>query len=85
MSHMPERIEIGLEPGITFELAGPRAKLFFDPKQTWAGIVTCGGLCGASSARFPLLRTAFRPWSFRNGTSTMNFESNLLPSKRSFR
>jgi 6-phosphofructokinase 1 len=28
-----------------FELAGPRAKLFFDPKQTRAGIVTCGGLC----------------------------------------
>ncbi|MGB7768211.1 MAG: ATP-dependent 6-phosphofructokinase [Verrucomicrobiia bacterium] len=28
-----------------FELAGPRAKLFFDPKRTRAGIVTCGGLC----------------------------------------
>ena len=28
-----------------FELAGPRAKLFFDPRQTRAGIVTCGGLC----------------------------------------
>jgi 6-phosphofructokinase 1 len=42
---IPERIEIGAEPGIQFELAGPRAKLFFDPKQTRAGIVTCGGLC----------------------------------------
>jgi len=30
---------------LLFELAGPRAKLFFDPKQTRAGIVTCGGLC----------------------------------------
>ena len=28
-----------------FELAGPRPKLFFDPAQTRAGIVTCGGLC----------------------------------------
>jgi len=28
-----------------FELAGPRAKLFFDPTRTRAGIVTCGGLC----------------------------------------
>jgi 6-phosphofructokinase 1 len=28
-----------------FELAGPRSKLFFDPKKTRAGIVTCGGLC----------------------------------------
>jgi 6-phosphofructokinase 1 len=31
--------------GTFFELAGPRAKLFFDPKRTRAGIVTCGGLC----------------------------------------
>ena len=31
--------------GLLFELAGPRAELFFDPKQTRAGIVTCGGLC----------------------------------------
>src|SRR6478609_2128879 len=30
---------------LLFELAGPRSKLFFDPKQTRAGIVTCGGLC----------------------------------------
>lgn len=30
---------------LEFELAGAREKLFFDPKQTRAGIVTCGGLC----------------------------------------
>jgi 6-phosphofructokinase 1 len=30
---------------VLFELAGPRGKLFFDPAQTRAGIVTCGGLC----------------------------------------
>ncbi len=30
---------------LLFELAGPRARLFFDPPQTRAGIVTCGGLC----------------------------------------
>jgi 6-phosphofructokinase 1 len=42
---IPERIEIGADPGLQFELAGPRAKLFFDPKDTRAGIVTCGGLC----------------------------------------
>ncbi len=42
---IPERIEIGAEPGLQFELAGPREKLFFDAKQTRAGIVTCGGLC----------------------------------------
>jgi 6-phosphofructokinase 1 len=42
---IPERIEIGAEPGLQFEQAGPRAKLFFDAKKTRAGIVTCGGLC----------------------------------------
>lgn len=29
----------------SFEVAGPRTKLFFDPEHTKAGIVTCGGLC----------------------------------------
>ena len=33
------------EEELLFELAGPRSKLFFDPAQTRAGIVTCGGLC----------------------------------------
>lgn len=42
---IPERIEAGADPGLQFELAGPRAGLFFDGKNTRAGIVTCGGLC----------------------------------------
>jgi 6-phosphofructokinase 1 len=42
---IPERIEVGVEPGLQFELAGPRAKLFFDGRETRAAIVTCGGLC----------------------------------------
>jgi 6-phosphofructokinase 1 len=42
---IPERMEVGAEPGLTFEHAGPREKIFFDPKRTRAGIVTCGGLC----------------------------------------
>ena len=29
----------------SFELAGPRKKLFFNPVTARAGIVTCGGLC----------------------------------------
>jgi 6-phosphofructokinase 1 len=28
-----------------FEPAGPRRQIYFDPNMTWAGIVTCGGLC----------------------------------------
>jgi 6-phosphofructokinase 1 len=30
---------------LMFELAGPRSQLFFNPADTKAGIVTCGGLC----------------------------------------
>ena len=29
----------------SFEIAGPREKIFFDPATVRAGIVTCGGLC----------------------------------------
>lgn len=28
-----------------YEVAGPRAKIYFDPSKVRAGIVTCGGLC----------------------------------------
>lgn len=31
--------------GRSFEVAGPRKKVFFDPPKTTAAIVTCGGLC----------------------------------------
>src|SRR5215471_16843264 len=31
--------------GLLFELAGARKHLFFNPPETRAGIVTCGGLC----------------------------------------
>jgi 6-phosphofructokinase 1 len=37
--------EIPDEDDLSFELAGPREKLFFDPEKTKVGIVTCGGLC----------------------------------------
>jgi 6-phosphofructokinase 1 len=30
---------------ITFEKAGPRERIYFEPSKSVAGIVTCGGLC----------------------------------------
>ena len=36
--------DAGTNP-VTFEVAGPRERIFFDPARTTAGIVTCGGLC----------------------------------------
>jgi len=37
-------LEAGQTPP-TFEMAGPRAQIFFEPSQLTCGIVTCGGLC----------------------------------------
>lgn len=37
-------IEAGKEPP-TFERAGARSRIYFDPRSVRAGIVTCGGLC----------------------------------------
>jgi 6-phosphofructokinase 1 len=37
-----------LEEG--FEVAGPRAKIYFNPSQTRTAIVTCGGLCPGINA-----------------------------------
>jgi len=34
-----------LDPSVRFEKAGPRTRLFFNPAETTAAIVTCGGLC----------------------------------------
>ncbi|MFC1649993.1 ATP-dependent 6-phosphofructokinase [Candidatus Latescibacterota bacterium] len=39
-----EYASIGMDPP-SMEIAGPRKKLFFNPKNTKAAIVTCGGLC----------------------------------------
>ncbi len=33
------------DTSLSFEKAGPRERLYFDPASTKAGIVTCGGLC----------------------------------------
>ncbi len=33
------------QPVVSFELAGPRENIFFDPANLKAAIVTCGGLC----------------------------------------
>jgi 6-phosphofructokinase 1 len=37
------RDDLSLAPA--FELAGPRHRVFFDPRKLVCGIVTCGGLC----------------------------------------
>lgn len=38
--HVPDE-----ETDLTFEEAGPRERIYFDPTLTTAAVVTCGGLC----------------------------------------
>ncbi len=40
---------LNVEDHPSFEPAGPRRKIFFDPSKTRAAIVTCGGLCPGSN------------------------------------
>jgi 6-phosphofructokinase 1 len=85
---VPERIEIGAEPGLQFELAGPREKLFFDAKNTRAGIVTCGGLCPGLNN---VIRSLFlelhygygvaEVLGFRNGYQGLDPKSGVEPVK----
>jgi 6-phosphofructokinase 1 len=44
LNHITECFKNSLEP-LSFEMAGPRKKIFFDPSKTKVAIVTCGGLC----------------------------------------
>ena len=38
-------VDLGAQKVLSFEVAGPRENLFFEPSRVTAGIVTCGGLC----------------------------------------
>jgi 6-phosphofructokinase 1 len=39
------RVDGDIEPCTTWEVAGPRERLYFDPPALRAAVVTCGGLC----------------------------------------
>jgi len=42
---LDEGKEFQPDPGRSYELAGPRKKIFFEPDSVVSAIVTCGGLC----------------------------------------
>ena len=44
MEGVRDMFERGLKP-LSFEMAGPCEKIYFEPGKTSAAIVTCGGLC----------------------------------------
>ena len=74
------------EPRLTFEIAGPRRELYFDPEWTTAAIVTCGGLCPGlnnviRSASIELSTTTAckQVLGIRNGYLGLNPASGLQP------
>ena len=51
---------------IRLEIAGPREKLFFNPRTTRAAIVTCGGLCpGLNNVIRSLVRQLYHGYGVR--------------------
>jgi 6-phosphofructokinase 1 len=72
---------------LSFEEAGPRRQLFFDPAQTTAAFVTCGGL---SPGLNNVVRSGFlelthnygvrRVLGIRNGYAGLNPDSGLEPT-----
>ncbi len=72
--------------GLSFEEAGPRHRLFFDPSETTVAFVTCGGL---SPGINNVIRSGFleltynygvrRILGIRNGYSGLNPDSGLEP------
>ena len=71
---------------LLFELAGPRRRLFFNPGQTRAAIVTCGGLCPGLNN---VIRSVFlelhhcygvkEVLGFRNGYQGLDPASGMKP------
>jgi 6-phosphofructokinase 1 len=71
---------------LSFEKAGPRREIFFDPEHTRAGIVTCGGLCpGINSVIRSLVLELHHLYrvreilGFRFGYEGLNPERGLAP------
>jgi len=70
---------------LSFEKAGPRARLFFNPAGVKAAIVTCGGLCPGLNN---VIRSAYRQlcnygvpevWGIRYGYRGLNPAAGLEP------
>lgn len=74
----------GMPPG--FELAGPRARLFFAPAAVNCGIVTCGGICpGLNDVIRSVVLTlthwygVHRIFGFRYGYAGLSVKSGFAP------
>ncbi|MEM9423482.1 MAG: ATP-dependent 6-phosphofructokinase [Spirochaetota bacterium] len=58
---------IVIEREHSMELAGPRKEIYFDPNETTAAIVTCGGLCpGLNDIIHAIVKTLWNCYKVRN-------------------
>jgi 6-phosphofructokinase 1 len=72
--------ENDIEP-ISFEKAGPREKLYFEPAKTKAAIVTCGGLCpGLNNVIRSLVMELFHRYSIKNIIGIKYGYEGFIPS-----
>lgn len=79
----PDRVP---EDALSFEKAGPREQIFFEPAKTTAAVVTCGGLCPGLNN---VIRSIYlelkhnygltRILGIRNGYMGLNPDSGLAP------
>lgn len=65
----------------TFEQAGPRRSLYFEPAKTKAAIVTCGGICpGINDVICSLVHTLHREYRISSVLGIRYGLSGLIPS-----
>jgi len=65
---------------LSVEIAGPREKIFFDPAQTKAAIVTCGGLCpGINDVIRSIVMELYHLYQVRNIVGIKYGYQGLIP------
>lgn len=66
----------------SFEAAGPRKKIFFDPTKTKAAVVTCGGLCpGLNNVIQSIVKTLYFQYNIRDILGVPYGYEGLAPKK----
>lgn len=65
---------------LSLEVAGPRENIFFDPVQTKAAIVTCGGLCpGINDVIRAIIMELFYRYGVKNAVGIKYGFQGLIP------
>ena len=79
-----ELVDEGAAPRpMSFELAGPRDRIYFDPSKTKCAIVTCGGLCpGINDVIRAIVMTAYNAYRVPSVLGIRYGLQGFIPSYR---